>query len=106
MDEEGLKEVYRRNRSLLRAVNVRRGLRRADEKPPEDHWKKRFPELEEQLLDAYYKFKGWNKDGIPTQETLRELGLDYVAEDFLQRGILTDNGGAPPQEISEEKEKI
>ena len=50
MDEEGLKEVYRRNRSLLRAVNVRRGLRRADEKPPEDHWKKRFPELEDSAL--------------------------------------------------------
>src|SRR5512136_2653669 len=100
MDEEGLKQVYRRNRNLLRAVNVRRGLRRADEKPPEDHWKKRFPELEEKLLDAYYKFKGWNHDGIPTRETLRELGLDYVADDFLQRGMLTDNGGTPLKETS------
>jgi benzoyl-CoA reductase subunit BamB len=30
IDEEGLKKVYKRNRNLLRAVNVRRGLRRAD----------------------------------------------------------------------------
>jgi benzoyl-CoA reductase subunit BamB len=81
MDEEKLKDVYRRNRSLIRAINVRRGLRRADEKPPEDHWKKRFPELEEKLLDAYYTFKGWNKDGIPTKETLHKLNMDYVAED-------------------------
>ena len=88
--KQGLKKVYNRNRNLLRAVNVRRGLRRADEMPPEDHWKKRFPELEEQLLDAYYKFKGWNNDGIPTKETLQELDLGYVAEDFQQRGILTD----------------
>ena len=88
MDEEGLKRVYRRNRTLIRAINVRRGLRRADEKPPEDHWKKRFPELEEKLLDAYYKFKGWNKDGIPTRESLQELDLAYVAEDFEQRGII------------------
>jgi benzoyl-CoA reductase subunit BamB len=88
MDEEGLKEAYRRNRNLIRAVNVRRGLRRADEKPPEDHWKKRFPELEEKLLDAYYKFKGWNHDGIPTIETLHKLGLDYIAEDLEQRGII------------------
>jgi benzoyl-CoA reductase subunit BamB len=88
MGEEGLKEVYRRNRSLIRAVNVRRGLRRADEKPPEDHWKKRFPELEEKLLDAYYKFKGWNNDGIPTKETLHGLGMDYVSEDLEKRGIL------------------
>ncbi len=88
MDEEGLKKVYKRNRNLLRAVNVRRGLRRADEEPPEDHWKKRFPELEEQLLDAYYKFKGWDNDGIPTKETLQELDLGYVAEDLEQRGII------------------
>jgi aldehyde:ferredoxin oxidoreductase len=88
MDEAGLTQVYKRNRTLVRAINVRRGLRRADEKPPEDHWKKRFPELEEKLLDAYYKFKGWNHDGIPTKETLHALGMDYVAEDLEQRGII------------------
>jgi benzoyl-CoA reductase subunit BamB len=88
MDEAGLKQVYKRNRTLLRAVNVRRGLRRADEKPPEDHWKKRFPELEAKLLDAYYKFKGWNNQGIPTKESLQELDLAYVAEDLEQRGII------------------
>jgi benzoyl-CoA reductase subunit BamB len=88
MDEAGLKQVYKRNRTLLRAVNVRRGLRRADEKPPEDHWKKRFPELEAKLLDTYYKFKGWDNQGIPTKESLHELGMDYVAEDLEQRGII------------------
>jgi aldehyde:ferredoxin oxidoreductase len=93
MDEAGLKQVYRRNRSLIRAINVRRGLRRADEKPPEDHWKKRFPELEEKLLDAYYKFKGWNNQGIPTKETLQELDLGYVAEDLEQRGIIKNEQG-------------
>ncbi|MCX5832546.1 MAG: aldehyde dehydrogenase [Deltaproteobacteria bacterium] len=90
MDEAGLTQIYKRNRNLLRAINIRRGLKRADEKPPEDHWRKRFPELEEKLLDAYYKFKGWNNDGIPTQETLRELDLGYVAEDLEQRGIITN----------------
>ncbi|MDD5245685.1 MAG: aldehyde ferredoxin oxidoreductase N-terminal domain-containing protein [Syntrophorhabdaceae bacterium] len=88
IDEEGLKKIYRRNRNLLRAVNTRRGLRRADEVPPEDHWKKRFPELEAQLLDAYYKFKGWDNEGIPKKETLQELDLGYVAEDLEQRGII------------------
>jgi benzoyl-CoA reductase subunit BamB len=88
MDEAGLTKVFNRNRNLVRAINVRRGLRRADEKPPEDHWKKRFPELEEKLLDAYYKFKGWDQQGIPTKETLQELDLAYVAEDFEQRGII------------------
>jgi len=100
IDEDGLTKIFNRNRNLVRAINVRRGLRREDEKPPEDHWKKRFPELEKQLLDAYYKFKGWNEDGIPTKEYLNELGLDYVAEDFLKRGILTDSEGAPSKESS------
>ena len=88
LDEAGLVHLTRRNRNLVRANNLRRGMTRADEKPPEDHWKKRFPELEQKLLDEYYKFKGWNNDGVPTRETLHELDLDYVYEDFVERGIL------------------
>ncbi|MFC1924122.1 aldehyde ferredoxin oxidoreductase N-terminal domain-containing protein [Chloroflexota bacterium] len=87
IDEGELLKITRRNRNLLRAVNVRRGLRREDERPPEDHWKKRFPEYEKELLDGYYKFKGWNNEGIPTKQTLRDLDLDYVGDDLEQRGI-------------------
>jgi aldehyde:ferredoxin oxidoreductase len=88
IDEAGLWEITKRNRTLVRAINVRRGLRRKDERPPEDHWKKRFPELEAKLLDEYYKFKGWNNQGIPTKETLDKLGLDYVSEDLERRETL------------------
>jgi benzoyl-CoA reductase subunit BamB len=95
LDEERLTKIAARIRNLVRAVNIRRGMRRKDEKPPADHWKRRFPELEEELLNAYYTFKGWNEEGIPTQESLRDLSLDYVAEDFLQRGILQEEGGGP-----------
>jgi len=90
MDEDKISLAAKRYRTLVRAINIRRGMRRKDEKPPEDHWKKRFPELEKELLDAYYKFKGWNNDGIPTIESLHDLGLDYVSEDFQHRGIYTD----------------
>ena len=90
MDEAKLTQAAKRYRTLVRAINIRRGMRRKDEKPPENHWKKRFPDLEKELLDTYYKFKGWNNEGIPTKESLHELGLDYVAEDFIKRGILTD----------------
>ncbi len=77
-----------RNRNLVRGINVRLGLRRKDEKPPEDHWRHRDPETEAILLDEYYRFKGWNNDGIPTKETLHALGLDYVSQDLVERGIL------------------
>jgi aldehyde:ferredoxin oxidoreductase len=90
INEDRLWEIAKRNRNLLRAVNIRRGLRRKDERPPEDHWKKRFPEFEAKVHDEYYKFKGWNNEGIPTKETLDKLGLNYVSEDLKQRGILTN----------------
>jgi benzoyl-CoA reductase subunit BamB len=77
-------------RNLVRANNIRRGMRREDEKPPEDHWKKRFPEYEQKLMDEYYKYRGWNSNGIPTKETLMNLNLGYVYEDFVKRGILKE----------------
>lgn len=91
MDQHKLSKAAKRYRTLVRAINISRGMRRKDEKPPEDHWKKRFPELEKELLDAYYKFKGWNNEGIPTKESLHDLGLDYVSEEFQKKGILTTN---------------
>ncbi len=90
MDEDMLKHTVRRSRNLHRALNIRKGMTRADEKPPADHWKKRFPELESLLLDTYYEYKGWNNDGIPTKKTLQDLDLGYVAEDLEKRGILKD----------------
>lgn len=95
MDEAMLSQAAKRYRTLIRSINIRRGMRRKDDKPPENHWKKRFPELEKELLDTYYRFKGWSHDGIPTRESLHELGLDYVSDDFDKRGILTDKAGDP-----------
>jgi len=95
MDEARLTQAAKRYRTLVRAINIRRGMRRKDDKPPENHWRRRFPELEKELLDAYYKLKGWNNEGIPTRESLHELDLDYVSQDSIQRGILTDSEDAP-----------
>ena len=112
MDEEKLNQAIKRYRTLVRANNIRRGMRRKDEKPPENHWRRRFPELEKELLDTYYKFKGWNNQGVPTKECLQELGLDYVYEDFEKRGIYdeepetpSDDAGKPSTETSAEAGK-
>ncbi len=90
MDKDKLWEIGLRNRNLVRALNVRRGMRRADEQPPEDHWQVRDADYERELLDSYYEYRGWNKEGIPEKEMLSKLGLDYVYEDFLERGILDE----------------
>jgi aldehyde:ferredoxin oxidoreductase len=40
------------------------------------------PERYDELLSEYYKIRGWDERGIPTEETLRRLGLDFVVEDL------------------------
>ncbi|OHC62543.1 MAG: aldehyde dehydrogenase [Rhodocyclales bacterium GWA2_65_20] len=87
MSKDDVWKSATRTRTLMRALNVRRGMRRADDKPPEDHWRKRYPDLEKQLLDQYYKLKGFNNQGIPTRESLEELEMGFVAEEFEQKGI-------------------
>ena len=87
IDADGLWSISARNRNLVRAINVRRGLKRHDEKQAADLWYSREPALEHQALDTYYDFKGWTKEGIPAKATLKKLGLDYVIDDFAMRGI-------------------
>jgi len=31
----------------------------------------------EKLVDAVYKRRGWNKNGVPTLETVKKLGIDF-----------------------------
>jgi aldehyde:ferredoxin oxidoreductase len=88
VDKERLWKTFQRIRTLVRAVNVRRGLRRKDERPPEDHWAVRDERYEQELLSKYYAFKGWNSEGIPTRQTLERLDLAYAADDLERRGIL------------------
>lgn len=89
IDADELWRIAARNRNLVRAFNVRRGLRRVDDQLPKNLWDARDPEREHEVLDAYYEFKGWTGDGIPSRETLDRLGLNYVTEDFKERGLIT-----------------
>ncbi len=104
-DKDRLWECFQRNRNLVRALNNRVGLRRSWERPPEDHWAVRNEEYEQQLLTKYYDFKGWTFDGIPTKETLERLGLGYVAEDLIKRGVLTGNEVTALNDLRAKKEK-
>ena len=105
MDEAKLTKAAKRYRTLVRAINTRRGMRRKDDAPPKNHWKKRFPELEKELLDTYYAFKGWNAQGIPTEATLRDLGLDYVYDEFVKRGVYAEDGDPAPSATAAETDK-
>ncbi len=79
---------------LTRAINVKRGIRRADDYPPPRTFKDPIksgpfkgqvadPEIYEEILDAYYRRRGWEIDtGIPKRETLIKDGFQDVAEDL------------------------
>lgn len=37
------------------------------------------PEQFEASLDSYYTYAGWDKEsGIPTQDTIKRLGLEWI----------------------------
>lgn len=95
--EAELTEIARRTVNLIRAYNVRLGTRRKDdtvpaiffEKTPSEPREKLDPATFDRWIDRFYELRGWNSDGIPTVETLDELGLGYVRQDLEERGILT-----------------
>jgi aldehyde:ferredoxin oxidoreductase len=76
--------------NLERAFNIREGLTRADDTLPKRLLEEPLPEGPakghvvnlEPLLDAYYKFRGWDKNGKPTPEKLKELGLDWLIKEI------------------------
>ncbi|MFX1485761.1 MAG: aldehyde ferredoxin oxidoreductase family protein [Promethearchaeota archaeon] len=90
LSEVELLNVGERVINLQRCFNVREGLRRKDDMIP-----KRIQEVPHfgayanvketairnynAMLDEYYKLRGWNREnGVPTQEKLKELGLEDV----------------------------
>ncbi|MFX1303271.1 MAG: aldehyde ferredoxin oxidoreductase family protein [Promethearchaeota archaeon] len=72
--------------NLARIYNIREGLTRADDTLPDRLLNEPMPEGPakgqtvnlDPLLDAYYQIRGWDKNGIPTKEKLKELGLDWA----------------------------
>jgi aldehyde:ferredoxin oxidoreductase len=82
-----LMEAGERIYNIERLFNIREGATRADDTLPEWflRWiitssteRDRVMDLEksERLLDEYYESHGWDKEGRPTPETLKYLGLD------------------------------
>lgn len=74
--------------NLERAYLVREGFSRKDDTLPPRLLEEPLPEGPAEghtvnldvMLDAYYEFRGWDKDGKPTKEKLQELGLDWVID--------------------------
>ena len=103
IDETKAMKIADRTRTLIRANNVRLGIRRKDDALPEKFFQESPSDYQKQAglmkldhdkvdkeLDEYYQLRGWNSEGIPSKQRLEELGLDDVRQDLEGRGILTN----------------
>ena len=96
IDETEVTKIARRTIAHVRAYNVRTGMGRKDDtvprmfsqRTPRPPVKKLDPDTFNKWISRFYEIRGWNSEGIPTKETLEELGLDYVRQDLERRGIL------------------
>ena len=86
-DNEYLLKVGERIFNLERAFNIRQGFGRQHDTLPkrilteplhtrEAPGEGQIVRNQDKFLDRYYELRGWTKEGVPTPEKLRELGLD------------------------------
>lgn len=102
-----LQKVGARVLNMTKALNVREGFGRKDDTFGErwfeplkgeskevrlmDYYRKRELTKDDLniMLDEYYTERGWDVEkGIPTKETLTELGMSDIAEDLTKQGRL------------------
>ncbi|MFC6893150.1 aldehyde ferredoxin oxidoreductase family protein [Halopenitus salinus] len=85
-DSDALSAVGERIWTLVRLFNVREGFDRGDDRLPDlfaepiadgpAAGRRIDPAAFEETLDAYYRSRGWNAEGVPTAATIDRLGLD------------------------------
>jgi aldehyde:ferredoxin oxidoreductase len=98
-----LDKLAERVYNIERSFNVREGAIKKYDCPP---WKSlnmlvdgrttTTPEEVEKLLTNYYVLRGWDpKSGIPTRKKLKELDLEYVADEIESNLPYKDWSGPP-----------
>jgi len=95
--EDMMFEIGERIVNLERAYLVREGITRKDDYLPARFLKEPLPDGNskgsvfemEPMLDEYYEERGWDSNGVPKTEKLRETRLEYVIQDLKRRAILT-----------------
>jgi aldehyde:ferredoxin oxidoreductase len=90
MDAETLLRAGERIVNLSKCFNIREGWTRKDDTLPlrcfEDPVKIGDQDVVvdrdgfDMMVSEYYQLRGWDEEGIPTAEKLRELGLDFAID--------------------------
>jgi len=73
---------------MMRLFNIREGKGKSDDSLPERFFtpllagplagSKLNKNDFDKALDAYYAFVGWDKNGVPTETKLQELGITWA----------------------------
>ncbi len=83
--------------TVMRAFNIReKGISRKDDILPERLRTEPLPEGPKKgevftdadtkkMQDDYYAYYGWDENGIPTEETLKKLKLDFAVADVVKK---------------------
>jgi len=96
MSATQVRRVGERIVNIERAFNVREGIRKRDDTLPRRFREETLPKgpssgtvfEQEPMLEEYIAERGWDQEtGIPTRETLKGLGLGYVASDLAKLEI-------------------
>jgi aldehyde:ferredoxin oxidoreductase len=94
--EADLLFAAQRVKTLERAFLVIKGIRRKDDSLPKRLFEMKVPggmfkgeTLDKQkldkMIDKYYQLRGWDEDGIPTEETFNKFGLSSELKLFKKR---------------------
>lgn len=86
--EEDLMQIGERVWTLERLYNLREGFTSEDDtlpprllnEPVKEGPSEGFTARLAPMLEEYYAFRGWDKQGVPTPEKLKELSLDFATE--------------------------
>lgn len=102
-DKTSLCRTGERIWTLTRLFNVREGINRTADRLPDSFLTSNGstvasavdPNGFEQLLDSYYRTRGWGREGRPTQTTLERLDLVDVVDEATPVGIPFDSVDSP-----------
>jgi aldehyde:ferredoxin oxidoreductase len=92
MTEDDYWTTGKRILTMERVFNVREGISRKDDSLPKRFMTEKLPagpkkgnvftsEDTKKMQDEFYSFVGWDEKGIPTEATLKNLGLEYLIDD-------------------------
>jgi len=96
-DVKNLRLIAERIVNLKRCFNLREGVGKESEVLPKRFTEEPMPTGPskgqvcnlEPMLREYYMYRGWDyESGLPYEETLERLGLDYVANELKKKYVL------------------